>query len=240
MPTTKPIVLLVDDDENLLHSLARSLRRQPYQTLTARTASEAIWILMTNDVDVLVTDEQMPGMSGGDLLAWAVTNSPETMRIVLTGHATAAMAIRAINEGQAYHFFTKPCDPVQLAIMIRKAMEHRSLLRERQRLLDASQHQHDDLKQFERNLAHLQRLLSQELEGPLSETAQCGQTLAEQYPDHFDLRARELLQTALEGVGQMRQAVHTLVTSIPTVPAVAAPSAPSPDELSTSETEQGL
>jgi DNA-binding NtrC family response regulator len=134
-------VLLVDDDENLLHALTRSLRRQPYQIFTARSGSEAVWVLKTNDVDVLVADEQMPGMSGSDLLAWVAENYPDTMRIMLTGQASATVAIRAINEGKAYHFFTKPCDHVQLALMIRKAIEHRALVRENQRLLAANQEQ---------------------------------------------------------------------------------------------------
>ncbi len=120
-------VLFVDDDENLLRGLARVLRHQPFKLLTARSAEEAIWVLKTRSVDVIVADESMPGMSGTELLAWAARECPEVVRIVLTGHATAATAIRAINEGAVYRFFTKPCDEVELALAIRKALEEKRL-----------------------------------------------------------------------------------------------------------------
>lgn len=132
-------VLLVDDDANILHGLARVLRHQPYQLFTARSGDEAMVILKTHSIDVIVSDEQMPGISGSDLLAWVADNYPDVMRIVLTGHATAETAIRAINEGDVYHFFTKPCDEVQLAITIRKALEQKDLCAESCRVLDMTE-----------------------------------------------------------------------------------------------------
>ncbi len=128
-------VLLVDDDTNVLHGLARALRKQPYQIYTARSADEAIGVMKARSIDVIVSDEQMPGMSGSDLLAWTSANCPKVMRIVLTGHATTENAIRAINEGDVFHFFTKPCDEVQLALVIRRALEYKAPLQDRDRLL---------------------------------------------------------------------------------------------------------
>ena len=81
-------VLLVDDDENILCGLARVLRQQPYHLYTARTGEEAVEVLKSRSVDVLVADEQMPGMSGSDLLAWSAENYPDVRRIMLTGRAT--------------------------------------------------------------------------------------------------------------------------------------------------------
>jgi two-component system, probable response regulator PhcQ len=137
----KPVALLVDDDSNVLHALARALRKQPYQLLTARSGEEAIAALKAHEVDVIVADEQMAGISGTDLLAWIAEHCPHTIRIMLTGQATRETAIRAINEGAVFHFFTKPCDVVQLALTIRKAIEHRALLREHSRLTEMSQRQ---------------------------------------------------------------------------------------------------
>jgi DNA-binding NtrC family response regulator len=116
-------VLLVDDDENLLHGLTRALRRQPYRIFTARSGNEAQWVLKTQPVDVIVCDEQMPGMSGSDLLGWAAAQFPDVVRIVLTGHASVDVAIKAINDGAVYRFFTKPCNEFELAIAIREAIE---------------------------------------------------------------------------------------------------------------------
>ncbi len=119
-------VLLVDDDENLLRGLARALRFQPYHVYTARSGEEALHVLKSQPIDVIVADEKMPGLSGGDLLAWVAANCPEVVRIVLTGHPSAESAIRAINEADVFRFFTKPCDTVRLALAIRQAIEQHS------------------------------------------------------------------------------------------------------------------
>jgi DNA-binding NtrC family response regulator len=116
-------VLLVDDESNVLHGLSRAFRHQPFDLFTARSGEEAMDILKRQTVHVVVADEQMPGMRGGDLLAWIAKYFPKTTRIVLTGHPTAEAAIRAINEGVVYRYFTKPCNAVELALAIRRALE---------------------------------------------------------------------------------------------------------------------
>ena len=124
-------VLFVDDDQNLLRSMARMLRQQPYRLYTAHDGREAMAALNAHPVDVVVADESMPGLSGSELLAWVAEHYPDVMRIVLTGHPTTELAIRAVNEGRVFHFFTKPCDPVALAVTIRRALEERDRLRRR-------------------------------------------------------------------------------------------------------------
>lgn len=128
MPHT---VLLIDDDANVVRGLARVLRNQPYQLYTARSGNEAMEILKAWNVDVVVTDEQMPGISGTDLLNWVSQNYSHIKCIVLTGHATAETAIRAINEADVFHFFTKPCNEVELAMTIRKALEEKDREKEK-------------------------------------------------------------------------------------------------------------
>lgn len=122
MPHT---LLLVDDDENLLHGLARALHSQPYRIYTAQSAEEAKWVFKSRPVDVVLADERMPGESGTDLLAWVAKHYPEVVRIMLAGHPTVETALRAINEAGVCRFFTKPCNVVDLAIAIRRAMEQR-------------------------------------------------------------------------------------------------------------------
>ena len=119
----KQTVLFVDDDSNVLHGLSRALRHQPFDIFTARSGEEAMDVLKRRKIHVVVADEQMPGITGGDLLAWIAEQFPETARIVLTGHPTAETAIRAINEGVVYRYFTKPCNPVDLALAIRCSLE---------------------------------------------------------------------------------------------------------------------
>ncbi len=143
-------VLLVDDDLNLLAGLRRTLRREPYEILVAQGATEAFEVLGTKAIDVIVSDEAMPGMSGTDFLARVSLIYPETIRIILTGNATLDTAVRAINEGKVYRFLTKPCNPFDLAITIRQALEHRDLLVKSRQLLREVRRQAAVIQDLER------------------------------------------------------------------------------------------
>jgi two-component system probable response regulator PhcQ len=134
-------VLLVDDDRSLLDALRRTLQREPYRLLLAESAREALRILARDPVDVVVSDEGMPGMSGTDFLARVQAEHPDTIRIMLTGQASLGLAIRAINRGQVYRFFTKPCSAVELGIALRQALQQRELLRKSRRLLQTVRRQ---------------------------------------------------------------------------------------------------
>ena len=125
MPAT---VLLVDDDPNVLRGLVRAFRHQPFQFYTAHSAEEAMEVLKSRPIDVLVTDERMPGTSGMELLTWVSKHFPEVVRILLTGFPSTEIAIRAINESLVFRFFTKPCDPVALALAIHEALQQKQPL----------------------------------------------------------------------------------------------------------------
>ncbi len=121
------IVLLVDDEPNILHSLARGLREQPYNCLTAQSAEEAMEIFKTHCIDAIVSDENMPGISGTKFLSWVADNFPEVTCIILTGQPSIPSAVNAINEGKVYRYFTKPCKVVELALAIRQGLEENHL-----------------------------------------------------------------------------------------------------------------
>lgn len=123
-----PAVLLVDDEEDLLRALSRVLWRQPYRIFTARSGHEAIAVLKARRIHAVVCDEQMPDLTGSQVLAWIAVNMPEVGRIMLTGHPTTESAIAAINRSQVYRYFVKPCDPVALAIAIRELLERQQAL----------------------------------------------------------------------------------------------------------------
>ena len=120
-------VLLVDDEEKIRFGLARVMREQPFEILTARTASDAMSFLQRYAIDLVVSDERMPGMSGIELLIWIAKNRPNVIRIMLTGQATLESALRAINEAQVHRYLLKPCNPVELALMIRRSLEERDM-----------------------------------------------------------------------------------------------------------------
>ncbi|HET6164072.1 MAG TPA: response regulator [Planctomycetota bacterium] len=126
----KESVLFVDDDPQLLDALRDSLRREPYEVVTAGSAAEGLAILESRPIDVVVSDERMPGMTGSAFLAEVRRKHARTIRIILTGQASLDGAIRAINDGEIYRFLVKPCAPLQVARTVRDALLLRGLARE--------------------------------------------------------------------------------------------------------------
>jgi len=209
------IVLLVDDDDNVLHGLARALRRQPYHLYTARSGEEAMSILKAHPVDVVVADEQMPGLSGSDLLAWAARTYPEVIRIILTGRVTAETAIRAINEGAVYHFFTKPCHEVQLAVTIRKALEHKDLLGENRRLLQLRREQLQQQQRLHEDLTKLLHLVAHDLQGSLQRFSQSCHAADDRRQAGLECGAEPLLADALAAAAAAQRLVERLLVASP-------------------------
>ena len=116
-------VLFVDDEPNVLYAAMRNLNEQPFQMLAATDAASAKLALKTKPVDLVVTDENMPGESGTELLKWVAQHLPQVVRIVLTGESSVGVAVRAINEAGVFRFLQKPCRPLDLAIAIREGLE---------------------------------------------------------------------------------------------------------------------
>lgn len=106
----KRTLLLVDDEPNIVSALKRLLRRDNYHILTANSGPEALEILAASDVDVIVSDQRMPGMLGSELLHIAKERYPNTLRIMLSGYTELQSVTNAVNEGAIYKFLTKPWD----------------------------------------------------------------------------------------------------------------------------------
>ncbi|MCH9650490.1 MAG: response regulator [Deltaproteobacteria bacterium] len=130
-----PVVLFVDDEKHVVESLRDALRRMPFLILTATSGDGALKILQATKVDVVVSDERMPIMSGTELLAKVRELYPDSVRIVLTGHATLEAAVRAINEGEVYRFLAKPCRAMDLAQTIQEGLRLKRLARGSRALL---------------------------------------------------------------------------------------------------------
>lgn len=143
------VILLVDDEHHVTKALKRALWKEPYEILSASSAGEALAILACESVDVVVSDEKMPGMCGSEFLGVVCREYPGTVRIILTGQANLDTAIRAINEGQVYRFLLKPCNEIDLAITIRQALEQRELRAETQRLAQTIKRQSELLHDLE-------------------------------------------------------------------------------------------
>lgn len=104
---TKPHVLFVDDEPRILTSM-RMLFRSKYQVTTATSAQEAIELLKAQPVEVIVSDQRMPNMTGIEFLREARDIAPNAMRILLTGYSDLNAIIGSINEGEIFRFVNKP------------------------------------------------------------------------------------------------------------------------------------
>jgi len=151
-------ILLVDDEPHVTDALKRTFRSQPYDFLTATSAAAAQKLLESHHVDVVVSDEQMPGMSGSEFLSLVRKRYPHTIRMILSGHASLTAAVRAINEGEVYRFFLKPCNPVDLIVTVQQALQHKRLEEQSRRLLREYRRQAallDRVKEGNSELLHL-------------------------------------------------------------------------------------
>jgi len=111
MSTPKlPLVICVDDDEAMLGTVVRCLKREQIEIRSTLSASQALSWISSDDVAVLVSDYDMPEMTGAQLAGHARRVRPETVRILLTGQRTLATAIDGINQGEIFRFLNKPFD----------------------------------------------------------------------------------------------------------------------------------
>lgn len=117
-------LLLLDDEQNILRALARLLRRDGYEILLANSAREAFDILARNDVQVIITDQRMPEMSGTEFLSQVKGLYPDTVRIVLSGYTDLSTVTEAINQGEVYKFMLKPWDDDQLRSVVAEAFRY--------------------------------------------------------------------------------------------------------------------
>jgi diguanylate cyclase (GGDEF)-like protein/PAS domain S-box-containing protein len=125
---TRPVrgLLLLDDEENVLHALVRLLRRDGYRIYTATTAAQALDILGRHDIQVIVSDERMPEVRGTVFLSQVKEMYPETIRIVLSGYTDLASITDAVNRGAIYKFLTKPWNDEDLREQISAAFRAHS------------------------------------------------------------------------------------------------------------------
>ena len=112
-------LLCVDDEANILSSLKRLFRPTGYRVLTAPGGAEALAILDREEVDLVISDMRMPGMSGAELLAAVRSRRPDTVRILLTGFADMSSTVEAINQGQLHRYIAKPWDDGEVLLVVR-------------------------------------------------------------------------------------------------------------------------
>jgi len=134
--SSQPVVLCVDDEPQILEGLSVHLRRR-YQVLTATSGVEGLQALSSHlDAAVVISDMRMPVMDGAIFLRRARELAPDTVRLLLTGHADLDSAVAAINQGHIFRFISKPCPTALLLSSMEDAMEHHRLITAERVLLE--------------------------------------------------------------------------------------------------------
>ena len=143
-------LLIVDDSPNILKALKRVFLTEGYDIHSADSAENALKVLNAEPIDLIITDENMPGISGTDLLIKIKDLYPEIIRIMITGASDIEVAMKAINSGQIYRFFTKPWDDFDLLLAVRYALKEKTLKTENQELKKVIKNQQGTLEKLEK------------------------------------------------------------------------------------------
>ena len=162
--------LLVVDDEPYIVSTLAALVGPEFEVLTATSGEAAREHFQRRDIDLILTDQKMPRMSGVQLLEWVRANHPKTVRLLMTGFAELEEAVEAINRGQIYRYIFKPWRTEELLETLHSAARTFVLERSHEQLLQELQKKNEQLQN-----------LTQELEQRVAERTQ-----------QLDLRKQEL------------------------------------------------
>ena len=133
MDINREQVLVVDDEEDLRKAIVDILTLDGFEVDQAGSAEEAAEKLSQTAYDVLITDHNLPGKTGVELLEESLVRYPEIIGIIITGYGTIETAVNAIKKG-AYNYLTKPFKLVELPVMVRKGLKERHLRFENQYL----------------------------------------------------------------------------------------------------------
>ncbi len=117
----RPTLLLVDDEPSIISALTRSLRQDGYRVLSAGSGEDALAVLALNTVQVIISDQRMPAMSGTEFLGRVARLYPDTVRILLSGYTDLKVVTEGVNQGAVFQFITKPWDDEALRQKVRDA-----------------------------------------------------------------------------------------------------------------------
>lgn len=162
------IVLFVDDELSVLSALNRLFSDTGHRCIFSSSPLEALEIVSTEKIAVVVSDNQMPGMNGIDFLSSLRKISPDTVRIMMTAFANLGVAIAAINRSEAFKFITKPWDNDELLALVNEGVA-------RYRMLTSMRSRDESLY---RSLAHTVELKDPYTRGHCDRVADYAQRLA--------------------------------------------------------------
>jgi len=147
----RPRILIVDDEENIVQILADFFEDRPYAVETVGTGESALDRVRAGGYNLIMTDINLPGISGLEVLAAAKESDPDVVVVIMTGFASTGSAIQALREG-AFEYVTKPFDLFDVDKIVARGLESRELVVENRRLLHDLQIANEELRRHEEEL----------------------------------------------------------------------------------------
>ncbi|MEZ4732104.1 MAG: hybrid sensor histidine kinase/response regulator [Caldilineaceae bacterium] len=193
-------LLIIDDEADILKALRRQFRRH-YTIHIANSAAEGYEIMTQVPIQVIISDQRMPGMSGVEFFDRTKNEFPDAVRLLLTGYADIQSVIAAINDGNVFRYIAKPWDPEEIETIVREAFTKYEMIVENRRLLAQLQEANQRLEQrvqertaelhaANTNLLHLNAekdtllgMVAHDLRGPLAMIQMCAELLHDLPPD---------------------------------------------------------
>ncbi len=194
----KYTILFVDDEPDILKTMVRIFRKENYKVLTAESALKAWQILKDETVNVIVTDQRMPKISGIELLKKIKSAYPDTIRIMLTGYADIDSVMEAVNQGAIYKFISKPWNDVDLKLNIRLALVQYKLLTENSKLKEVQ-------KQQTKNIDKLSRFINKSQLGNLLIKNKCINKASLNKANTIQTKTGETMPTILIKMGIIKE-----------------------------------
>ncbi|MFQ5514261.1 MAG: HD domain-containing phosphohydrolase [Myxococcota bacterium] len=150
--TGRPAVLFLDDEANILKALARLFRSEPVSVHTAGSAEEALELLDREPIQVVLTDQNMPGVRGVEFLEQVRKRWPDVIRMMLTGYTEMNVAVQAINQVEIYRLITKPWNDEELRATVSQALDTYYMRKEIRRLDELTREQNRALQEMNHTL----------------------------------------------------------------------------------------
>jgi len=186
-------LLLIDDEPSILSSLRRQFRRN-YKVYIANSAEEGLELMKEHSIQVIISDQRMPGMNGSEFFDEVKHKYPDATRLLLTGYSDIQAVIEAINDGNIFRYITKPWDPTELDTIVREAFDRHNLIVQNKELVHQLQEANRDLEnrvkartleltKLNKEKDHMIGIVAHDLRGPLGTIKMCRNIICEDLTD---------------------------------------------------------
>jgi two-component system sensor histidine kinase/response regulator len=175
----KPNILIIDDEAYNLDALERIFRKK-YHIFRAENGKDALEIIRSQSLDVIISDQRMPGQTGVEILKESLEFQPDASRILLTGFTDLDSVVKSINEAKIQLYLTKPWDNAQLELSIEKAAETAQMRKELKSKNIELEKAYSDLSELDKAKSNFVIMINHELKTPLTSISSYLQLLKEE------------------------------------------------------------